>query len=86
MGLVESTTDTSNPVANEPIHGVSLADFAAICAGLAAYNYDQSKAVEIAATKGFDAASYEAAEAGWNERILADPAIAREFNRLYHQG
>lgn len=67
----------------EPIAGVSLEQFAAISKGVAAYNYDQSKLVEVAASKGVDAASWESAHQGWNDRIKANPAVAQRFNVLY---
>ena len=67
----------------EPIAGVSLEQFAAISKGVAAYNYDQSKLVEVAAAKGVDAASWESAHHGWNDRIKANPAVAQRFNLLY---
>jgi hypothetical protein len=67
----------------EPISGVSLEQFAAISKGVAAYNYDQSKLVEVAASKGVDAASWEDASRGWNDRIKANPAVAQRFNLLY---
>jgi len=67
----------------EPIAGVSLEQFAAISKGVAAYNYDQSKLVEVAASKGVDAGSWEHASQGWNDRIKANPAVAQRFNVLY---
>jgi hypothetical protein len=67
----------------DPIAGVSLEQFAAISKGVAAYNYDASKLVEIAASKGVDAGSWESAHHGWNERIKANPAVAQRFNLLY---
>jgi hypothetical protein len=67
----------------EPIAGVSLEQFAAISKGVAAYNYDQSKLVEVAASKGVDALSWEDASRGWNDRIKANPAVAQRFNVLY---
>jgi len=67
----------------EPIAGVSLEQFAAISKGVAAYNYDASKLVEVAASKGVDAASWESAHVGWNDRIKANPAVAQRFNLLY---
>jgi hypothetical protein len=67
----------------EPISSVSLEQFAAISKGVAAYNYDQSKLVEVAASKGVDAASWEDASRGWNDRIKANPAVAQRFNLLY---
>jgi hypothetical protein len=67
----------------EPIAGVSLEQFAAISKGVAAYNYDQSKLVEVAASKGVDAASWDHASQGWNDRIKANPAVAQRFNVLY---
>ena len=67
----------------EPIAGVSLEQFAAISKGVAAYNYDASKLVDVAASKGVDAASWESAHVGWNDRIKANPAVAQRFNLLY---
>jgi len=67
----------------EPIGGVSLEQFAAISKGVAAYNYDQSKLVEVAASKGVDAGSWDSASRGWNDRIKANPAVAQRFNLLY---
>jgi len=67
----------------EPIAGVSLEQFAAISKGVAAYNYDASKLVEVAASKGVDAGSWEAANVGWNDRIKANPAVGQRFNLLY---
>lgn len=67
----------------EPIAGVDLATFAQVSAGLAAYNYDQSKAVVIAAERGIDAASWQLAVDGWNARITGNPAVARQFNAFY---
>lgn len=66
-----------------PIAGVDLATFAQVSAGLAAYDYDQSKAVVLAAERGIDAGSWQLAVDGWNERIAAHPAVARRFNALY---
>jgi hypothetical protein len=69
--------------ATEPIAGVSLEQYADISRGLQAYNYDQSKAVEIAAGQGVSAENWQAAVDGWNARMQANPAVAKEFNRLY---
>ncbi len=67
----------------EPIAGVSIELYADISRGLAEYGYDQAKAPEIAASKGVSAESWERAMTGWNERIKADPAVAKRFNQLY---
>jgi hypothetical protein len=69
--------------ATEAIAGVSLEQYADISRGLQAYNYDQSKAVEIAAGQGVSAENWQAAVDGWNARMQANPAVAKEFNRLY---
>ena len=70
----------------EPIAGVSIELFAEVCKGLAAYGYDQSKAVEVAAAKGVPGDAWEQALAGWNQRIAANPAVAQRFNALYRAG
>jgi hypothetical protein len=67
----------------EPIAGVSIELYAEVSKGLAAYNYDQSKAVEIAASKGIDPDNWNQAMNGWNERIKANPGVAQRFNQLY---
>jgi hypothetical protein len=67
----------------EPIAGVTLEQFAAISRGVAAYGYDGSKLVEIAQSEGIDAATWETASQGWNARIMAEPAVAQQFNQLY---
>lgn len=67
----------------EPIAGVSIELYAEVSKGLAAYNYDQSKAVEIAASKGISPDSWERALAGWNDRIRDNPGVAQRFNALY---
>jgi hypothetical protein len=67
----------------EPIASVSLEQFAAISKGVAAYNYDQTKLVEVAAQHGVGAEDWETASRGWNDRIKANPAVAQRFNLLY---
>ena len=68
----------------EPIAGVSLELFAEVCKGLAAHGYDQSKAAEIAASKGIDGDDWQQALDGWNVRVKANPAVAQQFNTYYH--
>jgi len=67
----------------EPIAGVTLEQFAAVSKGVAAFNYDASKLVEIAASRGIASYDWEQAHHGWNERIKANPAVASRFNQLY---
>ena len=50
---------------------------------VAAYNYDGSKLPEIAASKGIPAIAWETASRGWNDRMLANPAVAQRYNQLY---
>ena len=69
----------------EPVAGVSLEQFAAVSKGVAAYGYDPSKLVEIAASRGIPAHLWAAAHQGWNDRIKANPAVARRFNQLYRE-
>jgi phage-related minor tail protein len=67
----------------EPIDGVSLEQFAAVGKAVAAYNYDGTKLPEIAASKGIGADAWASASAGWNSRLLANPAVAQRYNLLY---
>jgi hypothetical protein len=65
-----------------PISGVSLELYAEVSRGLAAYNYDQSRAVELAAAKGISPSDWQAAMDGWNAR-MSNQAVAQRFNALY---
>lgn len=67
----------------DPIAGVSIELFAQIAKAIAPHNYDQSLLPGIAASRGVDGASWEAASAGWNARIQADPAVGVAFNQHY---
>jgi hypothetical protein len=67
----------------EPIAGVSLDQFAAVSKGVAAFGYDQSRQVEVAASEGITAFAWDAAQRGWNERIQRNGAVAQRFNQLY---
>jgi hypothetical protein len=69
----------------EPIADVALDQFAAVSKGVAAFNYDQSKLAEIAASRGIPASAWEAAHQGWNDRIRRNPAVARRFSQLYRE-
>ena len=67
----------------EPVAGVSIELYAAISRRLAADGFDQSNAMKIAAAHGVAGAAWEAAVAGWNERIKASSDVATRFNALY---
>lgn len=66
-----------------PIGGVSLEQFAAVSKGVAAYGYDASKLVEVAASQGIAASAWDTAYRGWNERIQRNRAVAQRFNQIY---
>lgn len=83
MAAAQQAAAASGTADFEPIAGVSLDLYAEVSKGLAAFNYDQSKAVDIAASKGIDPDSWTQAMNGWNDRIKASPAVAQRFNQLY---
>ena len=67
----------------EPVGGVSIEQYAEVSKELAGVGYDQSKAVEIAASKGIDADIWQQAVDGWNARMQTNPAVGQRFNALY---
>jgi hypothetical protein len=79
------TGDASGPDF-EPIAGVSLSLYAEISRGLAAVNYDQARAPEIAAAHGVNAANWATAVEGWNARMQSNRAVGQQFNALYTAG
>jgi hypothetical protein len=67
----------------EPIAGVTLELYAAISKGLADYDFDLSRATDVAASKGVVEADWSTAVQGWNARIRANPNVGQRFNALY---
>jgi hypothetical protein len=67
----------------EPIAGVTLELYVAISKGLAAHNYDLTKAADVAASKGVDESAWTAAVDGWNARMRSNPSVGQRFNLLY---
>ena len=67
----------------EPIAGVTLEQFASVSKGVAAYGYDASKLVDVAAAQGISAVTWDTAQRGWNERIHRNRAVAQRFNQIY---
>jgi hypothetical protein len=67
----------------DPIAGVDLTTYARIVKSIAPHGYDQSLLPGIAASQGIGGASWQQAHDGWNQRIQADPAVARAFNDAY---
>ena len=67
----------------EPIAGVSLELYARISKELANRGGDQSLAPTIAEEHGVDAASWDAAVAGWNQRMSQDPSVGSQFSAFY---
>lgn len=80
---MQSLTAEPQPGNLEPIAGVDLERYARIVKGIAAYAYDHSKLVFVAAGFGVNEASWEAAQAGWAARIQADRGVGRRFNEIY---
>ena len=66
-----------------PIAGVSLEQYAQVSKGIAAFGYDTTKLVDVAAGLGIAAADWAAAQEGWGARIQADRAVGSRFNELY---
>lgn len=66
-----------------PIAGVTLEQYAQVSKGIAAFGYDTTKLVDVAAGLGISAGDWAAAQEGWGARIQADRAVGSRFNELY---
>lgn len=66
-----------------PIAGVTLEQYAQVSKGIAAFGYDTTKLVDVAAGIGISASDWAAAQEGWGARIQADRAVGSRFNELY---
>jgi hypothetical protein len=69
-----------------PIGGVSLELYVELSREIGARGYTIEQAPSLAAERGIAAADWNAAVAGWNGRMGANPAVAVQFNRLYQGG
>ena len=69
-----------------PIAGVSLASFVAVSLELARFQFDASRAGEVAGDLGIAAEEWEIAADGWSRRLRSSPTVAAEFERMYHRG
>jgi len=69
----------------EPIAGVGLEEYAAICKSAAAFGHDPSRMAEVAAARGISPVAWQAAVTGWNARLRAHAAVARRFNLRYRE-
>lgn len=80
---VESTAATAVGPDFEPVAGVSIEAYAAVCREVAAAGYDQTRAPALAAARGIAAADWEAAVDGWQERMRQNLAVGQRFNALF---
>jgi hypothetical protein len=74
----------SQPHELEPIAGISLASFVDVSRELARYQFDATRAVDIAAQRGIERDAWAIAVTGWIERLRTCPDVAEEFERIYH--
>lgn len=69
-----------------PINGVTLEQYAAVCKQLGPAAADPAKAHEAAAASGISADDWDAAAAGWGQRMQGGTAVGQRFNQLYMGG
>lgn len=69
-----------------PINGVSLEQYAAVCKQLGASAGDPAAAHAAAQGAGIGADDWDAAAAGWAERMKGGSAVGQKFNQLYMGG
>lgn len=67
----------------EPVNGVSIEQYAEISKELADSPGDEGRAMQAAAARGISPDDWQAAVAGWNQRMQTNPAVGQRFNALY---
>jgi hypothetical protein len=82
LGGVGGGGAAANGEALTPIAGVSLEQYAELCARMARIPEDDDAYAAIAADQGVDRAAWEAARSGWNAR-MEDPATAGQVALAY---
>lgn len=66
-----------------PIGGVTLEQYAAVCKQLGASAADPAAAHAAAQAHGIAPDAWDAAAAGWGERMRGGSAVGQKFNQLY---
>lgn len=66
-----------------PINGVTLEQYASVCKSLGANAADPSAAHAAAQAAGISPENWDAAAAGWGERMKGGSAVGQKFNQLY---
>lgn len=69
-----------------PINGVTIEQYAAVCKQLGANAADPAAAHAAAQSAGIGADDWDAAAAGWAERMKGGSAVGQKFNQLYMGG
>ncbi len=69
-----------------PINGVTLEQYAAVCKQLGANAADPAAAHAAAQGAGITPENWDAAAAGWGERMKGGSAVGQKFNQLYMGG
>lgn len=69
-----------------PINGVTIEQYAAVCKQLGASAADQAAANVAAQNAGIGPDDWDAASAGWAERMKGGTAVGQRFNQLYLGG
>lgn len=69
-----------------PINGVTLEQYASVCKSLGASAADPAAAHAAAQAAGIGAEDWDAAAAGWGERMKGGSAVGQKFNQLYMGG
>jgi hypothetical protein len=81
-----ATRGTAEAADFEPINGVTLEQYAALCKQLGANAADTGAAHAAAAAVGIGAEDWDAASAGWGQRMQTNRVVGTKFRDLYLAG
>jgi hypothetical protein len=81
-----ATPGTAEAADFEPINGVTLEQYAAVCKQLGANAADATAAHAAAGAVGISAEDWDAASAGWGQRMQTNRVVGTKFRDLYIAG
>jgi hypothetical protein len=84
-GTAAAGTQAIDPRLLEPISGVTLEKYAELSKGIGQRKLDQAGIESFVKLHGVDAADWQAAYDGWNERFKGNMALSVHFGNLYQQ-
>lgn len=69
----------------QPVNGISLRQYAQICAATQNLGTDEDARAQYAESQGIASATWKTTSSVWSDRIVSDPRLNKTFNLYWRQ-